>query len=318
MNLLASLRYLVALHEHRHFGRAAQACHITQPALSNALRALEGELGAVIVKRGRSFAGFTPEGERVLASARRMLHEHESLRQDLQSAALRPVGRLTLGVVPTAMPVAAHFAAGLQALHEGIVPVVRSMSSPEIESGLDDLSVDLGLGYIERLARRGARTQVWAQYTERYFLVRKASGKASSKARGKLRLGAPIAWKDAAAQPLCLLTAEMHNRAIVDQAFKTAGTSVSPAIETNSILTLALSALRGKVCGVLPGALVGVVGGYGELQAHPLVGPEVLTPVGFMARRGERPMRALQAALELAQQPQWLAQAALLSGVAQD
>ena len=69
MNLLSSLRYLVALHEHRHFGRAAQACYITQPALSNALRALETEFGVVIVKRDRAFAGFTPEGERVLAKA---------------------------------------------------------------------------------------------------------------------------------------------------------------------------------------------------------------------------------------------------------
>ena len=53
MNLLSSLRYLVALNEHRHFGRAAQACHITQPALSNALRALESEFNVVIVKRDR-------------------------------------------------------------------------------------------------------------------------------------------------------------------------------------------------------------------------------------------------------------------------
>jgi len=63
MNLLTSMRYLAALNEHRHFGRAALACHITQPALSNALRALEEEFGTVIVRRGRSFAGFTPEGE---------------------------------------------------------------------------------------------------------------------------------------------------------------------------------------------------------------------------------------------------------------
>ena len=55
MNLLASLRYLTALDEHKHFGRAAQACHITQPALSNALRALEAEFGTVIVKRGAKF-----------------------------------------------------------------------------------------------------------------------------------------------------------------------------------------------------------------------------------------------------------------------
>ena len=53
MNLLTSMRYLAALNEHRHFGRAALACHITQPALSNALRALEEEFGTVIVRRGR-------------------------------------------------------------------------------------------------------------------------------------------------------------------------------------------------------------------------------------------------------------------------
>ena len=69
MNLLASLRYLAALDEHKHFGRAAQACHITQPALSNALRALEAEFDTVIVKRGRNFEGFTEEGARVLASS---------------------------------------------------------------------------------------------------------------------------------------------------------------------------------------------------------------------------------------------------------
>jgi DNA-binding transcriptional LysR family regulator len=77
MNLLASLRYLAALDEHKHFGRAAQACHITQPGLSNALRALEEEFGTAIVTRGRTFVGFTAEGERVLVSARRMLHEPE-------------------------------------------------------------------------------------------------------------------------------------------------------------------------------------------------------------------------------------------------
>ena len=105
MNLLASLRYLVALHEHRHFGRAAQACHITQPALSNALRALEKEFGVVVVRRGRSFEGFTPEGERVLATAQRMLHEHQVLQQDLSSDAAHPRGTLRLGAVPTAMPI---------------------------------------------------------------------------------------------------------------------------------------------------------------------------------------------------------------------
>ena len=117
MNILSSLRYLVALNEHKHFGRAALACHITQPALSNALRALEAEFDVVIVHRGRTFAGLTPEGERVLSSAQRMLHEHQLLQQSLKSTADRPAGEISIGAVPTAVPIAARFAAMLQARH---------------------------------------------------------------------------------------------------------------------------------------------------------------------------------------------------------
>ena len=147
MNLLASMRYLVALNEHKHFGRAAQACHITQPALSNALRALEREFGTVIVRRGRNFEGFTPEGERVLLSAQRMLHERELLQQELDSGIGKPQGSLAIGAVPTAMPVAARFCALLQARYPGISPTVRSMSSNELEAGLESLALDMGLGY---------------------------------------------------------------------------------------------------------------------------------------------------------------------------
>ena len=175
MNLLASLRYLAALDEHKHFGRAALACHITQPALSNALRALEEEFGCAIVIRGRSFGGFTPEGARVLASAQRMLHERELLQQELNSVAGRPHGTLTIGAVPTAVPIAARFAAMLQARHTGISPVVRSMSSTELENGLATLVLDMGLGYTDRLARYSPRLRHVAQYTEHYFLVSKAA-----------------------------------------------------------------------------------------------------------------------------------------------
>ena len=79
MNFLASIHYLAAPDEHKHFGRAALACHITQPALSNALRALESEFGAVIVKRGRNFEGFTAEGRRVLASAQHAARTRNAL-----------------------------------------------------------------------------------------------------------------------------------------------------------------------------------------------------------------------------------------------
>lgn len=311
MNLLASLRYLVALDEHRHFGRAAQACHITQPALSNALRALEEEFGTSIVKRGRAFADFTPEGERILASAQRMLHEHELLQQELNSVAGRPQGTLTLAAVPTAVPIAARFAALLQARHPGIAPVVRSMSSPEIEVGLESLSVDMGLGYTDRVGQRGIKLRTIDQYTERYFLLRRAQ---SPSADG-LQMGPAMSWLEASQLPLSLLTAEMHNRTIIDSAFAVAGAEVRPAIQTNSILTLGLSVVAGAVCSVLPGALVGVMRGYRELEALPLVHPEVLTPIGFMVAITDRPSRTVEAALAMAEEAFWQEQVAAHSGL---
>lgn len=311
MNLLASMRYLVALSEHRHFGRAAVACHITQPALSNAMRALEQEFKVVIVKRGRTYAGLTPEGERVLATAQRMLHEHSVLQQELGSEANRPRGPLRMGAVPTAMPVLARFAAMLQARHPGIVPAALSMSSAELETGLETLSLDLALGYTERMTLKDTQLTAWPQYTEHYFLLRKAAIPHAN----SLQIGGKITWKDAAQYPMALLTPEMHNRTIIDSAFVTAGVPVKPAIETNSILTLALSVVAGGVCSVMPGALVGAVRGYRELEALPLASPEVRTPIGFMAQSTVRPSRALQAALDMAQDHAWLRHAAAHSGL---
>ncbi len=299
---LASLRYLAALAEHRHFGRAAAACHITQPALSNALRALEAEFGVAIVRRGRAYAGLTPEGEQVLASAHRMLHEQERLQQQLRSEAGQPRGRLRMAAVPTAMPLLSRFAARLRARHPGIVPTVLSMSSLELEAGLDHLAIDLALGYTGRQGPAAKALQTWPQLAEHYVLLGPAPTESPTQAE-------PIGWADAARLPLCLLTPEMHNRAIVDAAFAAAGASpVVPAIETNSVLTLVVAVQAGDVCAVLPGAMADTVRGQAGLQARPLVAPEVRTPIGFMAPAAVRPSLALQAAIALLQSPDWLAE----------
>ncbi|HCY15058.1 MAG: LysR family transcriptional regulator [Curvibacter sp. GWA2_64_110] len=311
MNLFTSLRYVVALHEHKHFGRAAQACHISQPALSNALRTLEEEFGTAIVKRGRVFEGFTPEGEQIFQAAQRILHEQERLKQELKSAEGSPQGTLRIGAVPSVMPIAARFAAMLQARHPGILPIVRSMSSPDIETGLENLSLDMGLGYMERLSRRRMPFQTLPQYTEHYFLLRRAAGPAQA----GLQIGSALNWADAARLPLCLLTPEMHNRSIVDAALTEAGAQVVPAMETDSVLALALSVLDGQVCSILPGALVGAIRGFGELEAAPLVNPTVTTPIGFMVLDTSRPTRALSAALALAQDSMWLRHASAHSGL---
>ena len=307
MNLLDAMRYLVALEQHRHFGRAASACHITQPALSNALRALEAELDVAIVRRGRIYGGLTPEGERVLASANILLREQELLRQDLHSGVGMPRGSLSIGAVPTTLPVAARFAALLQARHRGIKPVVRSLSSHEIETGLENLSFDIGLGYIER----GAKFTALPQYVEQYFLLRRAAVGGGA----PLHVGAVVGWREAAAMSLCLLTPEMHNRTIVDAAFRRAGFDVQPALETNSIVTMVLSVLDGEVCAVLPGALMALARGATGLEALALREPEVRTPIGFMVVKNARPSRALEAALTLAKDDAWLRHASSQGGL---
>jgi DNA-binding transcriptional LysR family regulator len=316
MNLLASLRYLVALDEHKHFGRAALACHITQPALSNALRALEQEFGTTIINRGRVYVGLTPEGERVLATAQRMMHERELLEQDLRGVANKPVGNIVIGAVPTAVPIAARFAAMLQAKHPGIMPTVLSMTSDEIEKGLEKLSLDLGLGYTDRLqtqpSSKPSRLRSLAQYTEHYFLVQKS---AKPDARSRLKIGSKITWEQASQLPLCLLTPDMHNRSIVDKAFLDAGVSVKPILETNSLLTLALSVVAGEVCSILPGAMLDTVRGYAELEALPLEAPLVATPIGFMMPQSLRSSHTQQAAMALAQDAGWLKHAAEHSGL---
>lgn len=324
MNLLTSMRYLVALNEHRHFGRAALACHVTQPALSNALRALEEEFGIVIVRRGRVFAGFTPEGEQVLATALAMLRAEEGLRQDLSLGAGRLRGQLRMAAVPTAMPMLTRFAALLRERQPGVVPVVLSMSSAEIESGLEDLSLDLALGYIERMparSSRGPRLQSWPQYQEHYYLLCR-DGAAGGR---PFVFGDPIAWREAAARPLCLLTPDMHNRTVIDEAFASVGCVVRPAIETNSVLALLMAVTDGEektegggtdargmdmdmgMAAVLPGAMVATVRHTPGLLARPLRSPELLTPIGFMAQQGVAPTRALQAALDLQGSAEWQA-----------
>lgn len=305
MNQLAPLRYLIALAEHRHFGRAAQACHITQPALSNALKALEEELGVAVVRRGRSFVGFTPEGERLLDGARRVLHEVDGLTQELRASQAHPVGRLRIGVVPTAVPVAARFAARLQALHGGIFPVVRALSSQEIESGLLELSLDLGLGFIERLQGRNTGLACCAQYEESFYLL---SRREVTQPAGQVPGGAVIGWAEAARLPLCLLTPEMHNRSLVDAAFERAGATACVVMETNSVVTLAPAVMAGQVHAVVPGAMIPMLAPVVSLQVRRLADPDARTSVGFMFLDGDRLARTLSAALELARAGEWRAE----------
>lgn len=309
MNLLDALRYLAALEQHRHFGRAAAACHITQPALSNAIRALEAEFDAPLVRRGRQYGGLTPEGALALGHGHRMLHEAEALRQALAGRAGAPQGRLQIGAVPSAMPVAARFAARLRLRHPGLRPVLRALSSADIEAGLDTLALDLGLGYGGRPEVAARRLQRLPQYEEHCFVLQ---GGADPQA--PFAFGPPLGWAEAAAWPLALLTPDMHFRSLVDGAFRAAGCVPEPALETDSVLALLVAVQAPPLAAVLPGALVSAVQTQAGLCARPLVAPELRTPIDVLTAAAGRPTLALQAALALADEPGWRAEVAAHTG----
>ena len=101
---LKQLQYLVALQDHQHFGKAAEACFVTQSTLSAGLRELESLLGIVIVERTRRVVRFTALGDRIVAKARRVVREAEEL-GDLVKASGKPLsGEMRMGVIPTIAP----------------------------------------------------------------------------------------------------------------------------------------------------------------------------------------------------------------------
>ncbi|MFZ4687811.1 MAG: LysR substrate-binding domain-containing protein [Polymorphobacter sp.] len=101
---LKQLQYLTALHIHGHFGRAADACFVTQSTLSAGLRELESLLGVQLVERNRRVVRFSPLGERVVAKAYEVLREADALASLTKDAGLPLVGELRLGVIPTIAP----------------------------------------------------------------------------------------------------------------------------------------------------------------------------------------------------------------------
>ena len=102
---LRQLKYLVTLADIGHFSRAAEACHVSQPALSNAIRNLEKELDLSLVRRGRNYEGSTAEGERGVGWAQQMLSSYAAMRQETVDAHKNPSGTLRIRAIPTTMPV---------------------------------------------------------------------------------------------------------------------------------------------------------------------------------------------------------------------
>lgn len=266
------MHYLVALSREKHFGRAAQACNVTQPTLSAGIRKLEEELGLPIVVRGHRFLGFTAQGERVLAWARQIAADYESLRQERAETGARLSGTLRLGAIPAATAAAPALLAPFRDRFPEVKVQMLTLSSAAIQRGLDELDLDAGITYLENEPLN--RVRRLPLYVERYVFVTRADDPLAR--RRALR------WEEAARQPLCLLTPDMQNRRIIDHVMTQAGLASQPAIETNSFMGVWSFVRRGPWTSIVPEASFRGLGAAGDLVAVPLVDPVHEQPVGLV------------------------------------
>jgi DNA-binding transcriptional LysR family regulator len=268
--ILKNLQYLAALAQEKHFARAAASCHVTQPTLSAGIKQLEEELGLLIVRRGQRFAGFTAEGERILVLARRVLADYDSLQQGASEMRAGLVGRLRVGVVPTALPMVSLLTSPFAATHPRVSITILSHSSIEIQRGLDDFILDAGLTYLDNEPLTHVRTV--PLYQERYYLFTPAATPLSTRR---------VTWAEAAQLPLCLLTPDMQNRRIVNAHFAAAGVDLKATIETNSVLALWDHLQGGTWSSVLPQTFLYLFGQSDRLKVIPLEGVEAGHTIGL-------------------------------------
>lgn len=270
--VIRQLVYLTALARERHFGRAAAACNVTQPTLSAGIRQLEEDLGVPVVERGRSFRGFTPEGRTVLAWAQRILADCDGLRQELGLMRRGLTGRLRIGVVPSALSVAALITAPFARAHPLVNLTILSLSSIEIGEGIAEFELDAGITYLDAEPLGPVRSR--SLYREDYVLLTGETGRFLGQET--------VSWAEAAALPLCLLTPNMQNRRIVDGVFRSLGLTPMAAVETNSIVTLCAHVRSGPWSSVMPRALLHTLGLPDGTRALPLVDPVIAKTIGLV------------------------------------
>ena len=203
---LRDLELLVSLSRHKNFSHAAADCNISQPAFSTRIRKLEEEFKLPLVRRGNSFLGFTREGEVALKWARKLLADAEGMRQEINALRNNLDGKLTLGVIPTAMPFAARVSSQLRRKHPNLSIEIHSQSTRQITRRLNDFSLDAGIMYFD-----DADPDITVKlYEERYVLIAPQTLASGYKTQ--------VTWAEAAQFPLCLLTPDMRNRQLLADA----------------------------------------------------------------------------------------------------
>ena len=286
--MLNKLEMFIALARERHFGRAAQSLGLTQPTLSTGIKRLEDQLGVQLVRRGSRFGGLTPEGQRTLHWARRIVGDSKRLREEMRFSREGLAGHLRLGAIPTALTWASRLAAGFSARHPNVEFTILSRASEDILAMLDNLEIDAGLSYLDNEPL--GRVSTAFLYRETYTLVCAPDHPLAARAE--------VDWADLADTRLCLLTPDMQNRRILNTAFTRAGVSPVARMESNSTVVLASHVAQGGWVTILPGDLATFLAAGHGLRIIPVRSPGESPAIGLVAPYQEPHTPVLQALLD--------------------
>jgi DNA-binding transcriptional LysR family regulator len=285
--MIEKLEFIIALARERHFGNAAEACGVSQPTLSAGIKQLEDSFGVLLVQRGSRFQGFTPEGERVLDWARRIVGDTRAMRQEIHALRKGLTGHIRIAAIPTALAMLAMITTPFRARHPDVSFTILSRNSIEVLGLLENLEVDAGLTYLDNEPL--GRVQTVPLYSEQYRLLAAADSPLGDRDR--------VTWAEVGKVPLCLLTPDMQNRRIIDQLLRAAGGGVSdPTLESNSMIVLFSHVRTGRWASVMPEKLADTLGLTERLRSIPIVEPEAVHSIGLVVPDRE-PMPPLAAAL---------------------
>jgi len=284
--MLDKLDFILALAREQHFGRAAESCGVTQPTLSAGVKQLEAQMGVLLVNRGSRFRGFTPEGERVLDWARRIVGDTRAMREEINSLRHGLTGRLRIAAIPTTLAMVAALTTPYRERHPNVQFTIYSRTSIEILDLLENLEVDAGITYVgnEPLGR----VHAIPLYRERYRLLTSADAPLGNRD--------VVTWAEVAQVPLCLLTPDMQNRRIIDRLLHSAGGEARPTLESDSMILLFSHVRTGRWASVMPAKLAETLGLTTTLRAIPIVEPEAVQTIGLVVPARE-PMTPITAAL---------------------
>jgi DNA-binding transcriptional LysR family regulator len=243
-------------------------------------------MGVLLVKRGSRFQGFTPEGERVLDWARRIVGDSRAMREDIKALRHGLTGRLRIAAIPTALPMVAALTTPYRERHPNVQFTVLSRTSIEILDLLENLEADAGITYIEN--EPIGRVNIVPLYQEHYRLLTSADAPLGDRES--------VTWAEVAQVPLCLLTPDMQNRRIIDRLLKSAGAESRPTLESNSMILLYSHVRTGRWASVMPEKIAQTLGLTPTIRAIPILEPDAVQTIGLVVPRRE-PMTPTTAAL---------------------